>query len=497
MLRLVSGWILLLLSFESLALTETRLLQLSSSGKTAVFDAGVHERLTAGEFGILVKQIADISDSHALRVVPVAKLRSIKVNGDHSIWSVFEPYQESLLKKGDKFNLLTESNMIPGRRKYELSQLTVVSNESQGKEAARDALRSDEDLLARGKNYAKDHINFGPNYKSDEDFELIELEKWAKHKGHRYRTGLYRSQNKEQFRRALRLEVFEGLVTNYLQKVNDPNFNYDSFYSEQMRVANSNFFKNRSNFATSWENHQAEKNKSFEDNIKLRRSLLEKGERWSEDYSDEELADVLKTISVAQENDRKKRVISRPARFHAAIDYAQILSDHESSKDQLYSKSNRFALSFDFEFVPVLKHEIWERFTINAQLSSSDDSIGVDNRNYDRKDQSFTLGANFYPFYAPYTVSVINLYLGTYFRAGQSKLNSSQYVGEGNYTLWSIPGFRLGLRYTFKNSVSLRFTGSVETTKLERTSSDILNSPLPESISQTDMNLAFGLGYSF
>lgn len=495
MLRLVSGWILLLLTFNSLALTETRLLELSKSGETLLFDAGEHERLREGEFGIIVKQIADLDDPHSLRVVPVAKAKSIKVNTNSSVWIVFEAQQKDLLKKGDRYTLLSESNMIPGRRDYKVSKLTVVGTESDIKKAGKKALTDEADQLARVKKYSKDYINYGPTYRSDDDFELIELEKWARHRGQRYRTGLYHSQNSEQFKRALRLEVFEGLVTNYLQKVNDPDFNYASFYDEQMR--DGNYFRKRSNFSTTWENHLVEKNKKLETNTKLARSLLEKGERWSEDYSDEELGNVLENISIAQEKDRKARVVSKPARFHMAVDYGQIISDHQSKEDVTYSKSNRFALNLDLEFVPILKHEFWERLTINAQLSTTDDAIGVENRNYDRVDQSFTLGANWYPFYAPYTVSAINLYVGTYFRAGRSEIRSDLYDNSGNYTLLSIPGFRVGLRYTFKNRVSLRIIGSMETTKLERITSDKFNSELPDSIAKTDMNLALGLGYSF
>lgn len=496
MFKKVSGLILLLLTFNSLALTETRLLQISSSGQTVVFDAGMHERLKDGEFGIVLKQIKNIEED-ALRVVPVAKVRSVKVGTDHSVWVIFDHYQENLLVKGDRFTLFTESNMIPGRRDYKTSQLKVISLRPDAKDAARGALRDDADLLARQKNYSKDYIAHGSSYKSDEDFELIELEKWAKHKGQRYRTGLYRSQNSEQFKKALRLEVFEGLVTQYLKRVNDPDFDYGTFYDEQMRMKDNSAFRKRSNFSTAWESHLAERKKGLETNTKLSRSILEKGERWSEDYSDEELGLVLENVSVAHEKERKARVISKPNRYHLAVDYGQIVSDNQTEEDTTYTKSARHNLSVDFEVTPLLKHDLWERFTLNAQISMSDDAIGVGSRNFDRQDQSFTMGVNWYPFFAPYTVSVLNLYLGTYFRAGQTKLRSELYEDKGNYTLSSIPGFRFGLRYTFKNGVALRFIGSVESTSLERTGSNKYFTELPGSIKKTDMNLALGLGYSF
>lgn len=497
MLKAVSGWILLLLSFNSLALTQTRLLQVSTSGQTLVFDAGVHERLKENEFGVVLKQVKSLNNQNALRVVPVGKVRNVKVGTDHSVWVLFDLYQEGLLQRGDVFTLFTESNMLPGRRPYEVKKLQVVSSQKDVKAAARSSLEDESDRLAKVKNYKKSHINHSSSYKSDEDFELIELEKWSRHKERRFRTGLYRSQNAEQFKRNLRLEVFEGLVTQYLQRVNDPDFNYATFYDKQMREPGNNFFRQRSNFATAWENNLAYNEKSIESNAKLSRSLLENGERWSEDYSDEELGLLLGKISIAQEKDRRARVISKPSRFHMAVDYSKALSDNQTSTDTNYQKSSRYSISAELEFVPMVKHPLWERFAINAQGTINDDAVGLAGKNFDRNDQSFTMGLNWFPFFAPYAEKVINIYLGTYFRAGYSKMRSSFYDEKANYTLMSIPAFRAGLRYTFRNKVSLRMVGSIETASFEKSGSSVFNSSLPSSFTKTDMNLAFGLGYSF
>src|SRR5437899_2994863 len=70
---------------------------------------------------------------------------------------------------------------------------------------------------------------------SDADAELIDLESWEKNNSSRYRTSLYKSANKEEWRRQLRLSTFEKLVTAYLKRVNDPDFNYDRFYDTQKR----------------------------------------------------------------------------------------------------------------------------------------------------------------------------------------------------------------------------------------------------------------------
>jgi preprotein translocase subunit SecA len=78
-------------------------------------------------------------------------------------------------------------------------------------------------------------------------------------------------------------------VTAYLKKVNEPNFNYDQFYEEQMKSESGTGMKLRSSLATEYEKFLTVKSQKKIEDAKLYRSLLEKGDIWSEDLSDEEL----------------------------------------------------------------------------------------------------------------------------------------------------------------------------------------------------------------
>src|SRR5690606_3680111 len=133
----------------------------------------------------------------------------------------------------------------------------------------------------------------GPETRQDGDGTLVDVEAWKKHKNDRYRTALYKSPHQKDFQRQLRLSTFEKLVTAYVKRVNEPGFNYDAFYDEQMKSDFGNEFRKRSNFSTEYESFLSTQSQKSVADAKLYRSLLEKGESWSEDFSDEELRSTL------------------------------------------------------------------------------------------------------------------------------------------------------------------------------------------------------------
>ena len=89
---MLKNWILSLLMLmvgSSLwALPEGRLLRESETGQTVLFTLGLQDGLSQGEFGVVVKEIAT-PDTPDLRLVPVARGRSVRLSKDRSIWYLF------------------------------------------------------------------------------------------------------------------------------------------------------------------------------------------------------------------------------------------------------------------------------------------------------------------------------------------------------------------------------------------------------------------------
>ncbi len=498
MLRMtVYAILLIVITSKVQAFTEARLLNQSTSGQTVVFNLGSHDGIGQGDYAVIVKQIRSL-DSRDLRLIPAAKARNVKINSDSSVWILYKIYDQELFVKGEKFVVLSESFMLSGRRPPTLGRVAVVSPKKDLKANALRAENNDRDRLGKLKNkYETMEVTHETTYASDNDVDLIDLEAWDSNKETRHRTSLYRSAEKAEFRRQLRLASFEKLVTGYLRRVNDPNFNYDSFYERQKKAENMQELNVHGTSDSEYHRFLRQQARSSNADAKLFRSILEKGDSWSEEYSDEELRDTLMNVSELQEKDRQHMVLSKPTRFAMALDYGFSLSDSQTDKDPLYQRKNRYSAELDFEVTPFLKHESLERLTLTSSVRSNHTAFESENFNSDLDEYSVSLGANWYPLYAPYTTAAPVIFAGTFVRSGFGKASSPSANEKANYTVMSIPGFRFGLKYLLRNRIGIRLLMSMETLKIERYEASKTNSVLPERANLVETKMGVGLAYSF
>ncbi len=488
---------LLVMTSKVLALSEARLLNQSSSGQTAVFNLGSFDGISPGDYAIIVKQIRSL-DSRDLRIVPVAKARNIKINSDSSVWILYRIFDQELLINGDKFQLLSESHLLRGRRVPTLGRTSVVLDKGKGSEQLSNLLNDDVDRLSKKKNdYETIAIAHEKQKKSDTDAELIDLEAWEKNRHSNFRTSIYKSPNKSEWTRQLRLATFEKLVVAYLEQVNNPNFNYDSFYQKQMKSTFSNEFLAKSYYESEYGNFLKRESFKSTADAKLYRTMLEKGESWSEDFSDEELKNILGQVSILQEKDRRISVMAKPTRFAFALEYGTFMTDAQTNKDSLYRRESRYSTELDFEATPLLKHPTLETITLNGTLRLNQTAFAANSVNADLNERSVTLGANWYPFYAPYTIEVPVIFLGAYFRSGLASAKFPSTNESANYTVFSLPGLRAGFKFLMRNNFGLRLLVSLETLKLERYESSKIASALPSTTNLAEAKIGFGLVYAF
>lgn len=495
--RILSGLVLLLVTTYGQAITEARLLSQSSSGQTVVFNLGTHDGITEGDYAVIVKQIRDLGTKD-LRYIPAAKARNIRISTDSSVWILYYIYDAELMIKGQKFIVLTESNMLRGRKTPTVGRTTVVAPNGKGSETAKSALADERDRLSRLKdNYQVTDETHGKEIRSDNDFDLVDLEEWEKARGDRYRSALYKSPHKEEFRRSYRLDTFQRMVASYLIRVNEPNFSYEKFYETQMRDSFSNDFRKKTNFNTEYEDFLYKQSLKATSDARLYRSILEKGESWSEDFSDEELRNVLKNVSVLQEADRRDFVISKPLRYSVAFNYGVLLSDAQTEEDLRYRREGLYEIGGDFEITPFLKHETLEHFTFNVSALNTQSAFASSGVNLDFNNLSMSVGANWYPLYKPYIIQAPLLFIGTYLRSGFANVSSPVTRDAAKYSTYAFPGFRAGLKYVFRNNVGLRIVASMETLQLERYETNRVASSMPESDAFVEGKLGLGLSYSF
>ncbi len=495
-LRMIISLLMLIVSAGPLwSMNEARLLTQSSSGQTAVFNLGTHDGIREGDYAVIVKEIRPL-DERDLRLVPAAKARNIKINADSSVWILYKVYDSELMVKGDRFLILSESVMLNGRKDPRINRITVISDANKVNKTTKDALANDKDRLSKLKNKYATISEAHEAEVRGADFDLIDVEKWEKSGNIRYRSALYKSPHVDEFRREVRLSTFEKLVTNYLKKVNDPDFNYDTFYADQMRSEQNNEFRKKTNFDTEYQNFLYTQSMKSSADAKMYRQMLEKGESWSSDYSDEDLGRILSEVSVLQEKDRREVVMSKPNRYSVSLDYGTILTDAQGKTDS-YKRSSNYALELGFEVIPFLKHKTLERFTFDGSARTNKTATESSGYNTNVDEISVALGANWYPLYAPYMVQSPVLFFGMFVRSGYATLTAPTMNEDAKYTVMSMPGFRVGMKYILRNNLALRVVGSMETLKLSQYNTKYLDTILPDSTNLVDGKLSFGLGYSF
>lgn len=494
---MVTTFLLLVIVSPVWGMLEARLVGLSTSGKTVVLNLGKADKLIVGEHAVLVQQVRDL-DEKDLRVIPIARAKNLKINSDQSVWVLYKIYDAKALTKGQKFMVFTESTSTKGRRDIETTKTSLVSPKDETAPFAKMNLNMDEDRLAKKRQeYVEIGKMHGPEVRMDKDAELLDLEEWEKNKDAQYRTSIYKSPSKTDFERNFRLATFEKLVTGYLKKVNDPNFNYDVFYENQMRENYANEFRKKPSVPNEYEDYRLLENVQAENDAKLYRSLLEKGDRWSEDFSDEELGKTLNRVSILQERDRRNIVVSIPKRYALGFEYGVPLTDAQTEKDTAYRRDSRYSMELGLEVVPIIKHPTLERFTLDASFRVNKTAISNNNLNADVNETSVALGANWYPLYNSYTVEAPLVFLGAFIRSGYANVTSPSANEKANYTVLSIPGFRAGFRYLMRNQFGIKVVATMESIRLSQYEDSKFDSNLPENSTLVEGKVGVGLTYSF
>lgn len=479
------------------AMSEARLLGQSSSGQTALLNLGIHDGVKEGDFAVIVKEVRSL-DNRDLRIVPVAKAKNVKLGTQNSVWILYKIYDSELLVKGQAYLILTESQMLSGRRDPRFGRISVVTEKDKTVLQARQALQEDKDRLSKLKEmYPEIQPLHEKEMRSDADGELLDVEGWRKFKNDKYRAALYKSPNQEDFRRELRLATFEKIVMAYLKKINDPKFNYDEFYDNQMKNMFAQEFREKSSFTTEYENFLSVQAQKAVEDAKLYRAVLEKGESWSEDFSDEELKVVLKEVSVLQEKDRRSYVMAEPKRYTSYLTYGMNMTDAQTEEDSGYRREGNYAVEAELEGTPFLKHETLERITLFGTLRTNKTAFEAESKNAKMDEVSFSVGANWYFLYPPYAVEAPSMFLGTYIRSGTATVEAPSVGEKANYTVLALPGVRAGMKYNFKNRIGVRIAFNLETLQLDRYETSKLGSILPDQTDLVEGKLNFAIAYSF
>lgn len=469
----------------------------SASGQTILFNIGHLEGIKAGEFAAILKPIRRPEEMD-LRMVPVGKARCIKVNSDSSIWVVYRVFDGELLVPGDKFELLTESKMLSGRKNYSISRTEIVSDKKSIRQDTFEALEGDRERLTKmDRKYKAERELHRPEERFQDDFNIVDSSVWEKERGVAYKSPLYRGPQREEFRRVVRIETFEKLVSAYLKRVNDPEFSYETFYAEQKKEEHDQNFRKKSTFVTEYDNFLESKSKEKSKEAEIYRAMLVRGESWSDDFSDEELRTMLGRVNRVEESMRRDKVREWAFKHQLSFSTGFGMYNNETKDDPNNSKGGGQEFELGYEFFPFAKVDGWQNWTFFGSFRLNTTTFGYETYNVESSEYSGALGVNLYPWLAPQTIDKVLPFVGVYGRFGRSNLTTLATKETGRYTVVAMPGIHAGIKYQLSNGISLRVRGHIEKQQLEVIETKFLGANLPDRADLIDAKLGVGIGYAF
>lgn len=472
---------------------EGRLLALSTSKKTGLFNLGSHDNIKEFDFAVVIKRTASI-DADALRLVPVAKARVVKVSPSESVLVFYKTFDTHQLIEGGVYELYSESQLLNGRKELE-SRLTQVYSENQ-KKSEQDFVNNEHPELSQKEDqYHIIQENHSDQLRSTHHAQIASFDSYDSFQDGKYSKLLYKSEYKKEFEIKKRLETFEKMMVNYLIKFNRPNFDYKQFYYDQARDPRMHDLHNESNYVTEYRAFiEAEQKKEKADTLLYRKLALEEGD-WSDDYSDEELTNVLKKVGIYYEKDRRRQVSITRYHFQLQLGGGLNFLDNQNRVDQDNSQSTRYHGVLGLEYFPFKRNDSLKHLTLETHFRYMKDGISTGGFNSQLTNYSLAFIGHWYPGYSSHVVGENLFFIGLGLRVGVGKLSiPTEGPDQANYNSLSLPIVQGGLKYNFSSGLGLKITGSIEQLVLERigTNNDETTN-LPREAQLQEARLSFSL----
>ncbi len=490
-----------------------RLLSRSTTGRTAVINIGSLDGVSDGDVLILLKNVSQKNDDFVdPATVVVAQGKIVKVLNNRSIWFLYKIFRKDELKVGERFLVTTQSQLLDGRVEPKIQQKKVLVHADKQADYVKDYHHGYDKsrLVKNAENYEKVQTLGQVKKEMDQDFEIIDIGQWEGFKDDLWKkmeqdafssskfTGnpIYNGPSRSEFMAKKDLDTYEKLMVNYLLKVNSPGFSYETLYYNKAESPDSLLANQKPLTLNSIEQAKIDaQNKKIADR-EYYRKLLANGEAWSDEYSDEDLAQIIYEKGILDEQERRQLVISRRHSYELFLNTGMNFVNNETPADPSNSQQYKVSLGASLEYNLAKRYSFLESFTSEVEMRVSNDGYAIVDTNAKSFEFSFAGSLNWYPYLPPNSVEQNLFFIGVGFRYGRSKLTVENVGEEGLYALSSFPSIRLGVKYNFRNKFGLRLMTSFETLNLSRIERNVVNI-LPENLSATDVRLTASVAYYF
>lgn len=473
-----------------------KILKVSDSKKSLIIDQGSNHKVIDDDYAVLLGQ-KNINSTKVLR--PIAKLRSVKTYQQTSTWIVLNVYESQMIKSGNKFLLIKESDLLNGRTNLKIKRSEIVTKEKPSVEVI-DFLKEDgQEIAVKSKDYYEERKLHDKTKFQSSHVNLVDVSIWneSEKDDHFKKISIYKSSYAKEFSDRKRIGTFEKMLVNYIERANDPNFNFDKFYQEQERTSNVPEVQAslvQDNYKTQ-SDARIKSEKISLDNVANK--IAKQGDGWSDSYSDEELTELINNVGKIREKQRRVDVLGFKYKYQLYFSSGLSIVDNQLLNNSQNLQNNKTSFELSSEFYVLKNIEALKNFTFEFSGRSNRDGLRVGDFNAKFNEISGAAHINWYPFHNPYLLDQNIVYLGILFRGGVGSLLIDSENEQSTYQVSALPGFRVGLKYNFYNGIGVRLTGSYENITLDRVENQTGGNNLGGREKYVDVKLNFGVSKFF
>jgi len=502
------GWPLILgcLSFMCAAIENVTVLEVSRTQKSIMIDRGAEiDHLKANQQGsFYLQESADIP-----HMTFVAKGEAVKVHSNFSYWYLTSIGNSEYLKKGQKLEFISETDMLTGRRPIDVREQTVVLSPDQSIENLESQNKKGvpERFIKRKDDYQENDENVQTKIPHHEDVLEKNYGKWdelSSQTGAHFESEVQarksnaldlndKNANKKSTARLFEKETYDSTTAGVIHKLNSQSDPLEAIYGRSS--------KNEGNVYNSFQKSQTQIHDIDENDFK---KINTEDPRWSQDMTDKQLRHFFVESSIESEMNRQRFALESAPNNEVLFRYV-MGTKNKTSSDENSNQGTAQAIDTSYEFHLVRAHSLLRDWTLEGGYSWGYNFYNADPYNARASEQVYHLGFNYYFFNGPATINSFLLYAGLGMRHGAAQLISENFLNEYGYQLRAFYT-QWGMKYRFSGGDFSKdlFRVGFGLNALMSTEKVILNSnqPLPQydvsgHIVATDIKFLVGMSLFF
>ncbi|MBK25525.1 MAG: hypothetical protein CME70_16130 [Halobacteriovorax sp.] len=502
--------IVFLYAGQAFGMQGIKVLEVSSSGSSIVVDRGTLEGVREGQTGQFFYQSGKASHP---KLYFIGEAEVIKAHSERSFWFFRNIENFQFLKKGKSILFARDTVVLEGRRKYKIREKKVLLPRAKSlSEYVEDRQRGmPSEMVYKENEYKKSEQIVDTESTVDYDIKQTKFLNWKKRGNPEFSENyldeietMFIDQNNKgvkpsAIRAAIDREIAKSTVEGAVTKVNGEKAGLEGLYRDSK--------PDRLTHLNTYQETMAHSKRERRISPRAREKIAREGEAWSADMEDEQLRKYFIRSGIAEEQARRKRVLSERMGHEINIKVYTDMDNSVSAEDP-NNTGLGYSLNVTYE-VPLRGGvDFFKSFTFEIGFEQGNTFYAVNSSTNARlKYGNFQGFLNWYWWNEPVTIKKVIGYVGMGAARGNGNLLSSELQQEYKVSTLALPIFQGGLKYRFKSGdtddelvkigFALGVSFSYEPTKYSILDTVPSGEDITGSITLNRFKVAFGLSAYF